>query len=185
VQAPVGGFQGFKGVVSGGVLVAAGFELAGTAPGPCTIADPISGQCIPGPIFRMQSTEIGAAPIVVFVNKSNAGAGHLGDPTLSSINPFTLAGALDSTFSHTADIFANYAPGALPNIPLNVFVREPISGTYNTMEFSVVRSRRVQSTQENGNIPAAGCPGAKWLSPLHGTRGCTPIANPLVVTGLN
>src|SRR5262249_45496518 len=58
-------------------LGAADWELrAGGA-----VSDPISGQIIPGSLFRFTAQDIGAAPVVVFVNKTNTAACHLGDPT--------------------------------------------------------------------------------------------------------
>ena len=165
----------FTSAFSTAALGAADWELrAGGA-----ISDPISGQIIPGTLFRFTAQDIGAAPVVVFVNKTNNGVCHLGDPTLGNINTFTLAAALDGTISRTGDLFP-LASGTCASIGMNTVIREALSGTYNTMEFDLVRSRRVQSTQENGNIPTAGCPAGKWLSPAHNTNACPAAAqNPL------
>lgn len=187
IQGPVNGTAAFKSAFSTGTLAAATFSLEGGG----TNSDPISGQLIPAPLFRFSTIEVGGAPVMVFVNKTQAGAGHLGDTNLTGVNTFTLAAALDGTLTHTADLFTNYAAGALANIPLNTWVREPISGTYNTMEFDVVRSRRYASTQENGNIPAANCFGGRPLNPPHNAAAynaalCTnAITNPMNIAGAN
>jgi len=187
IQGPVGGISAFASAFSSGTLAAATFNLTGGG----SNSDPISGQPIPAPLFRFSTAEVGAAPVMVVVNKTQAGVGHLGDSLLTGVNTFTLAASLDGTLTHTADIFTNYAAGALANIPLNVWVREPISGTYNTMEFDVVRSRRYASTQENGNIPAANCFGGRPLNPPHNSAAynanlcAAAITNPMNIAGAN
>jgi len=187
IQGPVNGTAAFKSAFSAGTLAAATFTL----PGGGSNSDPISGQPIPAPLFRFSTSEVGAAPVMVVVNKTQSGAAHLGDPTLTGVSTFTLAATLDGTLTHTADLFSNYAAGTQANIPLNAWVREPISGTYNTMEFDVVRSRRYASTQENGNIPSANCFGGRPLNPPNNKAAynaalCTAaITNPMNIAGAN
>jgi len=184
IMAPVGtaNVGAFVSQYSGASLSAAMFSIPGSL-NPCDTKDPISQACVPSPINRQNSVEIGAAPVVVVVNTTNNGTGHLGDPTLTNINNFTLAATLDGSLSHTRDLFTNYTAGTVGDFPLGVWIREPISGTYNTMEYDIVRSHRYSSTQENGNIPAPDppCPG-NWNAPNHNTRPCpAAIANPLVI----
>src|SRR5262249_14746941 len=116
----------YQSTFSSAALGAADWELrAGGA-----VSHPISRHSIPGPLFRQVSKDIGAAPIVVFVNKTNAGACHLGDPTLTNITTYTLAGALDGTLNRTGDLFP-LPSGTCASIGLNTVIREPLSGTYN------------------------------------------------------
>jgi len=143
-------------------------------------ADPITGNALPGSYVV---TPVGAVPIVVFVNPSDeAGFGSL---LVSNINSAVLAGYLDGTYGRVADINPQTAPGGSTGIASTVFVREPLSGTYNTMEFSVPNSVELKTSQDlglaavaaNGGtagtvVPAAYCSGANW----------NPAMNPLVET---
>jgi hypothetical protein len=99
--------------------------------------DPITG----GAVRNFKQASIGAAPIMIIVNKSNAAAGHLGDPNFTSVGRFILAKALDGGVSRTRDLMA--AQG-LSDFALHTFIREPLSGTYNTTEWSIA------NTYENG-----------------------------------
>ncbi len=98
---------------------------------------------------------IGAAPVMVFANVSATGSGHLGDGNYTNINRFILARALQGTITHVRDLgygatystgsttFNNYTLAGESDNPLHVFLREPLSGTYNTMEFSVPMAREI------------------------------------------
>jgi len=148
------------------------FNLTGT--------DPITNAPIPA---AYTVTSVGAAPIVVFVNPSDeAGFGSL---LVSNINRATLAGFLDGTYGRTSDAIPQTAAGGSTGIASTVFLREPLSGTYNTMEYSVPNSVELQSSQDlgmaaviaNGGTtgkiePAAYCSGTAWSSAM----------NPLVET---
>jgi hypothetical protein len=85
-------------------------------------------------------------------NTSNVAAGHLGDPTFAgvfNINRFTLYKLLSGQVTHIRDIFAaTTCTAALvctqpPDVPTHVYIREPLSGTYNTMEWNIPNSREV------------------------------------------
>lgn len=114
--------------------------------------DPISGQPI---TFTYTTASTGAAPVVVFVNSTNRNLGHFGSSYFTNVPRFSLAGALNGTLSRARDL------ASLPNLPavgMHVMLREPLSGTYNTMEFDVVRSVEVNSSQENNVTPPADNP---------------------------
>jgi hypothetical protein len=98
--------------------------------------DPISGAAVPG----YTSLNVGAVPVVVFVNDSDASGFGAGAPSYSvtNINRKVLAGYYDGTFSCTGDI--SPALGAGPGNPVQVIQREVLSGTYNTFEFTGVRT---------------------------------------------
>lgn len=109
--------------------------------------DPISGQPI---TFTYTTASTGASPVVVAVNKTLFGLGHLGALVFTNVPRFALAWAQAGLLTRTRDL--NYL-GGLPVYPLHVLLREPISGTYNTMEFDITRSLEVGLSQEWGVTP--------------------------------
>jgi len=99
---------------------------------------------------------VGATPIVVAVN----GTGWNG---ATNLNRSTLALFLDGSIGNTQDA------GAIASapVPTTVFVREPLSGTYNTMEYNVPNTVSLQTSQDVGvNQPSGtvNCSGTapKW-----------------------
>jgi hypothetical protein len=115
------------------------FALSGT--------DPISGQPI---TFNYATSTTGAAPVVIFANSTQKGIGHLGAALFTNVPRFALAWAQNGNLTRTRDLqFIN----GLPSFGMHVILREPLSGTYNTMEFDVTRSAEVNSSQENNVTP--------------------------------
>lgn len=98
-------------------------------------------------------TAIGASPIVVVVNKTAAGTGDLGAATVKNVGRFTLGNILSGTMVSTSDIDQSITFSA--GKPLCTFVREGLSGTYNTMEYCIPQSLEVGLTQENNVTSAA------------------------------
>jgi hypothetical protein len=111
--------------------------------------DPITGQTVPA----WTATNVGADPEVIFVNTANTGSN--GDfsntAAFQNVNRFDLTLALNGTFGFTRDL--SNVPGLDPQ-PLNVVLREPLAGAFNTLEFSVPRSVEINSTQELGVNPS-------------------------------
>jgi len=134
--------------------------------------DPITGQ--PVPVTKTLS--VGAEPIVVIVNAqqgSGQNSGHFGDSTsFFNINRRDLTLALNGGYAHTSNTTS--IPGQA-TVPMNVLLREPISGTYNTMEFNIPRNQETNSTQELNVNPATGqgttCPGQPCGNPLNLSNG--------------
>lgn len=97
------------------------------------------------------TTSIGAAPVVVVVNNKTAGS----DPGLVNavnVNRYTLGNILSGNLVHVGDLVPGTAPGSST---LTTYIREPLSGTYNTMEFTEVATLEGQLspqalTQESG-----------------------------------
>ncbi|MGA7218171.1 MAG: hypothetical protein WBX38_07655 [Candidatus Sulfotelmatobacter sp.] len=119
----------------GGVFYVSSFKLSG--------ADPIGGGTVPGYV----SLNIGAVPVVVFVNDSDhsgLGNGAPNNYTITNINRAVLAGFEDGTYSCSGDIQTPASPTSAPSFsagqPVQVVQREPLSGTYNTFEFTAVRT---------------------------------------------
>lgn len=116
--------------------------------------DPINAS---NGVRQFFDVSIGAAPVMVIANVSNTASGHLGDGTFTNVNRFVLAKALEGKVLHTRDL--NYTVGytpststfttVAPDVALNVFIREPLSGTYNTMEFSIPNSLEIDGTTFN------------------------------------
>jgi len=77
---------------------------------------------------------VGAAPVVVLANNTNTGAGHTGYTGYSQINSSVLAYIYTGRNLAARDIGNNASD---PVVPLTVFQREPLSGTYNTFDFNI------------------------------------------------
>lgn len=154
------------------------FNIAGT--------DPISGGTVPG--FAV--TAIGAQPIVVGVAPATDTTGIAG---ASDINGFTLALFYEGVLGRSTDLVGPGTTNAVVTL-----VREPLSGTYNTFEYSVPNSSEFHTSQDdnfcNGtavfsqtmNIASAnsGIAGAarkrvigtgEMVSTLNGTSGTTDM----------
>jgi ABC-type phosphate transport system substrate-binding protein len=105
--------------------------------------DPISGGGVPA----YTTVNVGAQVMLVLVNSTDTASGHLGSATFKNVDRFVLAKVLDGTLGCTRDL----APATgLPSVALTVLEREPLSGTFNTMEFTIPRSVEVGSSQEAG-----------------------------------
>jgi len=105
--------------------------------------DPFTNTTIPAPT----TTSVGAAPIIFITNRINS---------LSGVKDATEA-QLQSAFSGnqcTGNVFVGGGPGNM-----NVYLREPLSGTMNTTEYSVFRypdfSGKSQETGVNAMNPLA------------------------------
>ncbi|MGB8260662.1 MAG: hypothetical protein WCE75_09940 [Terracidiphilus sp.] len=167
-----------------------------TSSGQSCETDSISGAPTPR---EYVDVSIGAAPVMVFINTNNTANGHLGDGNYTNINRFILARALKGGIIHTRDLAYNApalptaggqgqgTPQTYPDVPLNVFLREPLSGTYNTMEWSIPNSSEIDafawspgivSGQETGVNPSvtATCTYTGFSLPGTGTT-IVPLAN--------
>jgi len=115
-------------------------------------ADPFSGNTVPA----STTIAVGAAPILFLINKTNAigglGATSGGNPVFKNI---ATTDAQNIFNGNACDGNAFNAPGAPPDFPVHVMLREPLSGTMNTTEFTVFRTQAAYpNTQENGIDPS-------------------------------
>ncbi|HEY0797183.1 MAG TPA: hypothetical protein VGD64_15535 [Acidisarcina sp.] len=99
--------------------------------------DPVNSSF---PVRTYIDASVGASPILVFANQSNTGNGHFGDGHYTNVNRFVLANVVTGNLRHIRDL-ADVAGEA--DAPIHVFIREPLSGTYNTMDFTVPNSREI------------------------------------------
>lgn len=112
-------------------------------------SDPFTGDPIPA----FTTIPIGAAPIVFIYNRSDTGSGGLGEPGA----PTNVALATIQKVYTSGKNCGTAALGATgTNQPLTVFNREPMSGTFNTTEFTNFRltANSHTSTMEYGINPA-------------------------------
>jgi hypothetical protein len=103
--------------------------------------DPISGSSV----ASYSVYDVGAVPIVVFVNPGNASPGF-GSLQVGNITRQVLAGYLDGTYGRTTDIVGQAYSGTANGT--TVFIREPLSGTYNTMEYNIPNSLELKTSQD-------------------------------------
>jgi hypothetical protein len=131
---------------SGGSFNVANWVLEGN--------DPFSGTTVPS---NWTVTPVAATPVVVFVNPGNGGG--LGNLLISNVTRTILAGFLDGTYGRTSDIIPQQF-SSTGIFATTTYIREPLSGTFNTMEYNIPNSIEVQSSQEVGvaalNAEAAG-----------------------------
>jgi hypothetical protein len=96
-------------------------------------------------------TNVGATPILVVVNSNDSSAG-LGQSGITSFTSATLAKFLDGTNSYSDQLLNGSASGD----KVTVYLREPLSGTYNTMEYNSPNTTVNKTSQDVGqNQPAA------------------------------
>jgi hypothetical protein len=148
---------GYAGTVAGiGTPIKSGVSGSTSTATPVLFAlggtDPIkSSQTAPTPI----TLPIGAAPIVFIANKSNTATGHLGNASVANVAVKTTNKALTLFGGDECD--ASVVGGAA-SVPVTVLLREPLSGTMNTTEFTDFRFRTTTSggttSQEKGVNPA-------------------------------
>jgi hypothetical protein len=110
-------------------------------------SDPVTGQT-QGP---WTTTNVGAAVFLVVVNSTDTSSAGLGNSAFNNVDRFVLSRVLDGSLTRTRDLIPSTGLAA---VPLNVITREPLSGAYNVVEFTVPRSVEVNLTQEEGVNPA-------------------------------
>jgi hypothetical protein len=113
---------------------------------------PIVGFAISGPdpitgvkAKNFSESDLGASPLVVFVNAQDTSSAGLGNPAFNNVDRFVLAATLNGTFTRTRDLWAT---SRLPCVGPHVFLPSPVSGPWAIMEYGIVDSKEVGSTQE-------------------------------------
>jgi len=134
------GYQGTKAGIGTQVKSSFDTSLFNVLDFNLTGVDPISGKTLSG-VFQV--TGLGAQPIIVTVAGQTAGSGIL---KATDISRGTLAQFLDGTLGRVGDITQSTDATAVETV-----VREPLSGTYNTMEYSVPNTLASKTSQDAGN----------------------------------
>jgi hypothetical protein len=108
------------------------FNISGT--------DPITSKAVRG--FNV--TTVGAQPIIVAVSPVPAAGTGIG--AASDINRETLAEFLDGTSGRSTDLHGPTTANAV-----TALIREPLSGTYNTVEYSIPNTVEFRTSQDANN----------------------------------
>jgi ABC-type phosphate transport system substrate-binding protein len=137
--------QGYSGT-GGGTFNVANFNIVGN--------DPVSGSAVP----TYGVSTVGAQPILVAVAPFPT-SGNTGIAAASDIPGFSLALFYQGVIARSTDL-----QGPTTTNPVNVLVREPLSGTYNTFEFSVPNGTQYHASQDYGNCNSSG---AVFQNPLN------------------
>jgi len=146
------------------------YNIAGT--------DPFTGLTIPA----FKTTNIGAVPVVLFYNKSDATAGGLGALLPTNIND-TTAASFWSGLLGANDQLTGVSSGS-PKA-LHVVEREPVSGTYNTFEWQLIHTRDHRSGDFSQEYNFGPTPAGCFVPPNPATfvPPTVSCANPANVTG--
>ena len=110
-------------------------------------ATPVAFSLTGRPGGSFQLIPLGASPVMVFINKTDTSATGLGaiastpggTEFRSNIDRFTLSGFLSGQLGRTSDINQDPSVRGI-GTSVTTIVREPLSGTYNTMEYCVPES---------------------------------------------
>jgi hypothetical protein len=97
--------------------------------------DPITSE--PVPSYTVST--VGAQPIIVAVSGPNI-------TKATDINGFTLTLFMQGVLGRTTDLV-----GPTTTAPVTMLIREPLSGTYNTTEFSIPNSSQFHGSQDDNN----------------------------------
>jgi hypothetical protein len=174
--------QGIKSSYSQDVAFGLDFGLFGGT-------DPITSIAVPAGTIQ----DVGAVPVMWIASNRNATACGLGSAAFTNVNDSDVQSAYRGLAAATQDISAALVSTAAGcPAPLHVIAREPFSGTYNTVEWQLVRSHRsgnnrwsqeyanVGYPQSNNNLGTA-CPA--WVSALPSSTASNPVYPPFA-TGL-
>lgn len=144
--------------------------------------DPISGTTIPA----SQQVNVGVQAILPFVNTidtSTTGLGTLtsgATPTLTSVSSHTLSAVYAGEAVLTRDLVGG---NGLGSTVLHALQREPMSGTFTTLEWQVIRQRDGANfqSQETGicGPTQTGCYAANCFTQASSTIPATACSNPV------
>jgi hypothetical protein len=115
-------------------------------------------------------TPIGVDPILVVAHSTDAAGTGLSfsNTALPSVSRITLAQYLDGSMGQSFGLVPGQTTGN--SVAVTTFVREPLSGTYNTMEYNVPNTRAAETSQDVG---------VNQISSQVNCSGSVPLSNPL------
>ncbi len=105
--------------------------------------DPISQYPIPA----FNTLQVGAQAVIHFINYTDSGTGGFASLAPTNVNSHVLALVYSGLLGSTVDISGTKG---VTGKGLHVMLREPTSGTMNTMEWQIARAKGVDLSQENG-----------------------------------
>jgi len=117
---------------------------------------------------------VGADPIVVAVNSTDPSGTGFNNPNITNLTKSTLALYLDGSIGSTSDALTPGTTGTAA--ATTVLIREPLSGTYNTMEYNVPNTFTLQTSQDVG---------AEQPASQKNCSGTSPLTNPLHIENSN
>jgi hypothetical protein len=120
--------------------------------------DPLSGVALGARATYAVST-VGVQPIVVVVSPNDGVAGRLAsknDIMFSTLSEYMFGG-----YGRTSDLTLD----TVHVLPVTALVREPLSGTYNTFEYSIPNSNEFKTSQDINNCTSTG--GTVSSNPMH------------------
>jgi len=115
--------------------------------------DPVTNQPVPA----FTTVPVGAQPIIIAVGPNPSPSGT-GIALATDIPGFVAANFFSGVLARATDLLGPTASWAV-----TALVREPLSGTYNTMEYGGVNNSQYHTSMDIGNCAAGGAPG----NPLH------------------
>ena len=143
---------------------------SGTSAAPVAFAisgnDPFSSNAV----HPWVTLPVGAAPIVFIANSTDSTG--LGDSALTNITTAQALKLFSGTGCTIGEVFGTVS-GATSSTPLYPFLREPLSGTMNTTEFSVFRPSPWTTSQEEGVLIGSTPPTGQSYNPLNLNCGAT------------
>jgi hypothetical protein len=123
--------------------------------------------------FSLPSTfyvqPVGADPIIVFTNSTDPSGTGFNSGAIQNIQRTTLALFLDGSLGKTADATPPGYTGGTSTATTTI-IREPLSGTYNTMEYNVPNTLVSQTSQDVG---------AEQLPAQQNCSGTSVASNPM------
>jgi hypothetical protein len=109
---------------------------------------------------------VGAVPVVIAVNTSNANG--FGLASIKNVNRGTLGLLFGGIFGRTADVLPQAFAGTTATYyGVTALIREPLSGTYNTFDHGIPNGKELYRSQDVGNC-------------TNGSQGV--ISNPMNIT---
>jgi hypothetical protein len=120
--------------------------------------DPATGSPVPA----YSITSVGAIPVIVLVNTSNANG--FGSPQLTSVSRAQLSLLFTSLFLRTADAFTQpFAGVGATYYGVSALIPSPLSGSYNIFEHSLTNSKEFYRSLDIANCDPYGSPTANPL----------------------
>jgi uncharacterized repeat protein (TIGR03803 family) len=120
--------------------------------------DPMDGNPIP----PYAITPVGAIPVIVAVNTSNANG--FGSPQVMNVNRADLAGLFTAFLGRTADaIDQPFAGTGATYYGVSALIPSPLSGSYNIFEHSIPNNKEMYDSLDSGNCGANGAPAGNPL----------------------